>query len=616
MFTKLAYFFIGPPLPNELLAEKKLSKFRALATFSPDALSSIAYANQEIFLGLAVAGAGALTLQFPIAVAISILLIIVTISYAQTIIGYPSGGGSYIVAKENLGLYPGLVAAAALLLDYILTAAVSVTSGVAAISSAFPVLWPYRIVIALALLFFITIINLRGVSESANAIAVPVYFFVVSFSILVFIGLIQAVKLGTPVTIPQNITDSPIIAPLSLLLILHTFSAGCTALTGIEAISNGVPAFKSPESMNARKTLYIMALLMVFMFLGSIGITQFFGITPQGDETILSALSHKVFGYGLFYYMIQFATFGMLAVAANTSFAGFPRIAAILAKDKFMPQQLFHIGDRLVFHNGILLLSTIAGILIVIFNGNPHLLVPLFAIGAFSAFTLSQIGMVVHWWKLRKPGWLVKALINGMGGFITACTLIIIGVSKFFEGAWISVLIIPCFVYIFLKIKKHYREVNKQLVMHKLPKHRDPSLKPRVVIPISGVHRGMTDAVEFARTLTNQITALYINANPDVNVAEMRKRWDKWYPDINFVIVQSPYRSIVDPLLSYLDQTDAEHADGQQAILVLSELILSTSWHRILHNQTAKEIKKAILYHRNESGLQRIIIDVPYHLRD
>lgn len=615
MLEKLKYFIIGSPLPSEQLEVKRLNKVRALAAFSPDALSSIAYANQEIYLGLIAAGAAGLSFQFPIALAIAFLLGVVALSYAQTIRGYPNGGGSYIVARANLGTLPGLVAGAALLLDYVLTAAVSLTAGVAAITSAFPMVAPYRVWLALGLLVLITVLNLRGLRESGTAMAVPVYLFLFSFFGMIAYGIFLALQQGSPT--PLAAVAPPAVQPLAILLVAHAFSAGCTALTGIEAISNGTPAFKPPEWLNARKTLIIMAFLMGGLFLGSIGLTQFFGVIAQPGETVLSALARRISGGGSgLYYLVQFSTLAVLAVAANTSFAGFPRVTAILAKDGFMPRQLFNVGDRLVFQNGIYILAGFTALLIVMFNGDSHALVPLFAVGAFTAFTLSQAGMVVHWKKSKEPGWQVKAAINGFGAFITATTLIIIGVSKFTGGAWISILVIPATVYAFYKIQKHYHLVRKQLSMAGLPPSLRPLPKPRVVIPVSGVHRGMIEAVNLARSLSDNITAVFIDVDPDQDEIIVRDRWNDWFPDIDLAVVPSPYRSIVTPLIKFLDQQDAEANDGQQAVLILPELIPASSWQEMLHNNMADEIKKALLYRRRNTGYQNIIIDVPFHLKD
>jgi amino acid transporter len=613
MLNKLKYFVVGSPLPSEMIEGKKLNKVRALAVFSPDALSSIAYANQEVYLGLIVAGSAGLSLQLPIAIAITVLLCVVALSYAQTLKGYPSGGGSYVVARENLGTYPGLVAAGALLLDYILTAAVSLTAGVAAISSAFPVLWPYRVWISLGLLALICLFNLRGLKESGTIMTIPVYLFLLSFGGMLVYGLYKVIFLNSLVPVVNS--APPAIEPLTIVLVLHAFSTGCTALTGVEAISNGVPAFKSPEWVNARKTLVVMAFLMAFLFLGSMGMAQFFGVVARPDETILSALARTLVGTGPVYYIVQFSTLAILAVAANTSFAGFPRISAILAKDRFMPRQLFNLGDRLVFQNGILLLAALTALLIILFNGNSHALVPLFAVGAFTAFTLSQAGMVVHWFRIRDSHWHIKSFVNGLGALVTAITLIVVATSKFLEGAWVSVIIIPAIVFLFIQVRNHYKEVSNQLSMRGLPPSLRPMPVPRVVIPVSAVHRGMVEAVNFARSISENVTAVYIDIDPGPDEEELRKRWFDWFPDVQFVIVPSPFRSIVEPLLSFLNKTDEEHNDGQQAVLVLPELIPGSAWQEVLHNQAAEEIKKAVLFQRRISGYQRIIIDVPYHLK-
>lgn len=613
LLNKLRYFFIGQPIPSQAAEGKKLNNFRALAAFSPDALSSMAYANQEIFLGLVVAGAAGLRLQLPIAVAIALLLGIVALSYAQTIKGYPNGGGSYVVAKENLGKYPGIFAGAALILDYILTAAVSLTAGVAAIGSTFPELLPYRVWIALGLLALITLLNLRGLQESGTVMVIPVYSFVASFMIMIGVGIYKAVTHGPTASLATAAPSA--IEPLGLILILHAFSAGCTALTGIEAISNGVTAFKPPAWRNAQKTLLVMAVLMTLLFVGSIALTQYFAVVPKENETILSALGRTLLGNSFFYYLVQFSTLAILAVAANTSFAGFPRITAILSEDKFMPRQLTNLGERLVYNNGILLLVGFTAFLIVVFRGDSHALVPLFAVGAFSAFTLSQIGMVKHWMKIKDPGWRWKAVINGVGALVTGISLIVIAVSKFTSGAWLSLIIIPAFMYGFMRINKHYAEVSKELSMKGLPPSLLPLPPQRVVIPVSGVHRGMIDAVNFARSISRNITAVYVDMELGPDEIEMQKRWNDWFPDIPLQIIPSPYRTLIEPLLSYLDRTDAEHNDGQKAILMLAELIPAKSWEEMLHNKSAIEIKQAILYMRRQSGENRIIIEVPFHLK-
>lgn len=611
MINRLRDIFIGPPLPTQQSAHEKLNKIRALAAFSPDALSSIAYANQEIYLGLVVAGAAGLNMAWPIGLVIVGLLIIVSLSYFQTLHGYPSGGGSYVVARSNLGTYPGLVAGAALLIDYILNVAVSVTAGVAAIASAFPGLWPYKVTIALALLVVITLANLRGLRETGTLMSIPVYLFLGTYLLMIVYGLIRLAIEGPSAAV---ISAPVALQPLTIILILHAFSTGCTALTGIESISNGVPSFKPPEAKNAGRTLIAMAILMGILFLGSIGLTQFLGVVAGPQETILSALARRLLGSGFPYYVIQASTLLILAVAANTSFAGFPRVAAILAKDSFLPRQLANLGDRLVFSNGILALSMVSGILVVVFRGDSHALVPLFAIGAFLAFTLSQAGMVMHWWKERGRAWLVKAVINGVGALTTGVTLLVVGVSKFGQGAWITILILPILVGTFLQVRLHYRKVANELTMHGLPPSLRPAPSPRVVIPVSSVHRAMVDAVNFARSISSEVTAVYVELEPGAG-DRMRATWGEWWPDVPMVVVPSPYRSIVGPLIKYLEDTDIQHNDGRQAAVILPEFIPSHWWQNLLHNQTAWLLKTALLYRRHQRGYSRVIIDVPYHLK-
>ncbi|MCJ7678861.1 MAG: APC family permease [Anaerolineales bacterium] len=611
MLHHLRDVVLGPPLPTGELGERRLNKIRALAAFSPDALSSIAYANQEIYLGLVVAGSAGLSLAFPVAMAIVGVLLILALSYFQTIHAYPSGGGSWIVARANLGIGAGLVAAAALLLDYVLVAAVSLTAGVEAIASAFPVLWPYRVTLALVLLLLITLLNLRGLRETGTLISVPVYAFLGAFFMMLAAGVWRAIEGG-----PQSLAPvaPPALAPLTLVLVLHAFATGCTALTGIEAISNGVPAFRPPESKNAGQTLLVMAVLMTALFAGSIGLTQFLAVVPGPQETVLSALARTVLGRGWAYYVVQTTTLLVLAVAANTSFMDYPRVAALLAKEGFLPRQLTALGDRLVFANGILTLSFLAGVLIVIYRGNSHSLIPLFAIGAFLAFTLSQAGMVVHWWKEKGRGWRLKAGVNALGALVTGLTVMVIAVTKFVDGAWITLIVIPGMILVFLRIRSHYAEVARELSLRGLP----PSLKPvpltRLVIPVASVHRGVITAVDYAQGISSNITAVHVELEPGSGEA-LRRDWERWFPAIPLVVMPSPYRSMIDPLLRFLDETDLAHNDGQLATLVLPEFVPARWWQALLHNQTAWLTKAALLYRRRTTGLPRVVIDVPYYLR-
>lgn len=611
MLDKVKHLIIGSPLPTQQLEGRRLNKFQALAAFSPDALSSIAYANQEIYLGLIVAGSAGLALSVPIGLAIAALLTIVAVSYYQTIHGYPTGGGSYTVARDNLGARAGLVAAAALMIDYFLNAAVSLTAGVAALASAFPALWPIRVELALVLLAIITLINLRGLQETGSLLAVPVYLFLAAFFGLLIVGAIKLLTGGSG--LPTAAAPPPA-QTLTTFIILHTFAAGCTALTGIEAISNGVPVFKAPEARNASRTLLVMAVLMGLLFVGSITLTQAYGVIAGPEETILSALARRVLGDGVFYILVQISTLLILTVAANTSFAGFPRVAALLAQEGYLPRQLASLGERLVFANGIIALALAAGLLIIAFNGDTHALVPLFAVGAFLAFTLSQTGMVIHWRRARGANWGVKAIINGLGAAATGSALVVIAVSKFTEGAWLTVVLIPLGVTIFYRIRNHYRQVSAQLSMRGLPPSLQPLPVPRVVVPISGVHRGIVDAVNFARAITTELTVVYIELQPGSG-EQVRQKWEAWWPNVPLVILPSPYRSIVGPLLNFLDQTDLAHNDGQQAVVVLPEFVPAKWWHGLLHNQTSWLIRNALLFRRRQLGFQRVIIDVPYHLR-
>ncbi|MCC7354374.1 MAG: APC family permease [Anaerolineae bacterium] len=611
MLNRVKEWVIGPPLPTHQLGHKRLNKIRARAAFSPDALSSLAYANQEIYLGLVVAGSAGLSLGLPVGLAITIVLGIVALSYFQTMHGYPSGGGSYIVARSNLGTLPGLVAAAALLIDYLLAAAVSLTAGVAAIASAFPVLWPYRVPIALLLLLLIALVNLHGLQETGTLMSIPVYLFLLSYLPMLAYGLIRLRAEG-----PGNLAAvaPPPSQPLTMFLVLHAFATGCTALTGIEAISNGVPAFKPPEARNAGRTLIVMALLMGLLFLGSIGLTQAFAVVAGPQETILSALARRLLGSGPAYLLIQTSTVLVLTVAANTSFAGFPRMAAILAKDGFLPRQLTGLGDRLVFANGILALAAGTAILIIAFRGDTHSLIPLFAVGAFLAFTLSQSGMVLHWRRERGRRWRLKTFFNGLGALVTAVTLVVVVVNKFVEGAWLTIIVLPLIVLAFLQIRAHYREVARELSLLGLPPDIKPPPPPRVVVPISGVHRGTISAVSYALSICRSVTAVYVELEPGAG-ERIREEWERWWPEVPLIVVPSPYRSLVRPLIDCIEELDRQQNDGQQATVVLPEFIPARWWHTLLHNRTAWLIRAALLYRRRRLGLYRAIVDVPYHLK-
>jgi amino acid transporter len=618
MVTRLRQTLIGAPLPSAGILQERLSKVQALAVFSSDALSSVAYATEEILLVLVVAGTVALELSLPIALAIIALLAMVATSYYQTIHGYPSGGGAYIVAYDNLGIWPGLTAAAALLIDYVLTVAVSVTAGVAAFTSAFPALIPYRVELCLLAIVLIAWANLRGVRESGTLFAIPTYGFLIVFLALIATGLIRWFS-GTlaydPAQVPSGTTEG--VGALTLFLILRAFASGCTALTGVEAISNGIPAFRRPEAENAGRTLIAMALLLGAMFLGISFLARSLGVVPVDHETVVSQIGRQVFGYGPLYLALQVTTTLILILAANTSFADFPRLSAILARDRYLPHQLTNLGDRLVFANGIVTLAILASALIVVFGGLTHRLIPLYAVGVFLSFTLSQAGMVRHWHKLRGPGWTWKMAVNGVGALGTGVVLGIIVATKFTHGAWIVILLIPLFVSMFRAVKRHYESVAAQLSLQNLSPEPWEGLASRrrqkVVVPVSGVHRGTLEALRFARSLSKDVTVVVVDVDPQVTT-RVREKWPQWGQKTPLVVLDSPFRSTLGPLLAYLDERDMDEPERGLVVVVLPEFVPARWWHELLHNQTARAIKRALLYRRGETGKDHVIIDVPYHL--
>jgi len=618
MLTRVRQILIGAPLPSARLLHERLSKIQALAVFSSDALSSVAYATEEILLVLVTAGTAALVLSTPISLAIAGLLAIVATSYYQTIHGYPSGGGAYIVAYDNLGVLPGLTAAAALLIDYVLTVAVSITAGVAAFTSAFPVLQPYRVELCLLAIILIAWANLRGVRESGTLFAIPTYGFVSVFLALIATGLIRlATGSLTPVAGAAQPGTEGGAQILLLFLVLRAFASGCTALTGVEAISNGIPAFRKPEAKNAGRTLVVMAVLLGTMFLGISFLARALGIVPVEQETVVSQIGRQVFGSGPLYVTLQVATTLILVLAANTSFADFPRLSAILASDRYLPRQLTNLGDRLVFANGIIALALLASALVIVFGGQTHRLIPLYAVGVFISFTLSQAGMVRHWRKDRGPGWRWKAAVNGLGAVATGVVLVVIAAAKFIHGAWIVILLIPTLVWILQQVKRHYVTVAQQLSLEgKTPEvwtGLSSRRRHKVVVPISGVHRGTLDALRFARSLSRDVTAVVVDVEPQVT-ARVREKWPVWGQKVPLVVLESPYRSTIGPLLDYLRATDQREPERGLAVVVLPEFVSARWWHELLHNQTARLLKRALVYHRGETDENRVVIDVPYHL--
>jgi len=619
MAAAVRRFLIGDPIPTAHELYHRLSKVQALAVFSSDALSSVAYATEEILLVLVLAGTGALQLSLPIALAIAALLAIVGSSYYQTIHGYPSGGGAYIVAYDNLGKAPGLIAAAALLIDYTLTVAVSITAGVAAVTSAVPSLYAFRVELCLVAIAFVAWANLRGVRESGTLFAVPTYGFVLIFLALIATGTIRVLTGSlAPALSPEMRPPMAGVQSLAWFLVLRAFASGCTALTGIEAISNGIRAFEKPEADNAGRTLIAMVVLLATMFLGITFLSRLLGVAPLEHETIISQVGRQVFGTGPLYLALQAGTAAILILAANTSFADFPRLSSILARDRYLPRQMANLGDRLVFNNGIIGLGLLASALVVFFGGQTHRLIPLYAVGVFLAFTLSQSGMVRHWYRQRGQGWRVKAGVNGMGAVATGVVLVVIVASKLIHGAWIVIFLLPICVLFFHAIKSHYAAVADQLSLEGLSPEEWGDLASRrrhkVVVPVSGIHRGTLPALRFARSLSKDVTAVMVDVEPEVT-AGVRDKWLAWGQDIPLVVLESPYRSTIGPLLDYLADLDRREPDRGLAVVVLPEFVTATRWHSLLHNQTAQLVKKILVYQRGHTAKDRVIIDVPYHLR-
>ncbi|MBU0703785.1 MAG: APC family permease [Chloroflexi bacterium] len=619
MRIALRNLLFGNPLPTAEEVHQRLTKIQALAVFSSDALSSVAYATEEILLVLVVAGTSALGFSLPVSLVIVVLLAIVATSYRQTIHGYPSGGGAYIVAYDNLGIWPGLTAAAALLIDYVLTVAVSVTAGIAAITSAFPALFPFRSTLCLLAIAIIAWLNLRGVRESGTLFAIPTYGFVILALTLIVVGL---VRLATGTLSPIPAQGVPHLEggaqTLTLFLILRAFASGCAALTGVEAISNGIPAFRKPEADNAGKTLVAMAALLAPMFLGISFLAHSLAVIPVEHETVVSQIGRQVFGEGPLYLALQVATTFILILAANTSFADFPRLSAILARDRYLPRQLTSLGDRLVFANGIIALAFLASFLIVVFGGQTHRLIPLYAVGVFLSFTLSQAGMARHWHREGGQGWRWKATVNGLGAVATGVVLLVILVTKFIHGAWIVAIMIPSFVWVFHVIRRHYVSVAEQLSLEGLSPEEWTGLasnrRHKVVVPVSAMHRGTLVALRFARTMSKDVAAVIVDVDAQVT-ARAREKWPMWGHDVLLIVLESQYRSTVGPLLAYLDKVDQCEPGRGAAVVVLPEFVPAQWWHHLLHNQTALLIRMVLTYRRGKTGKARVIIDVPYYLQ-
>jgi amino acid transporter len=619
-------WLIGRPLQTADAPHQTIGKAIGLAVFASDALSSTAYATQEILIILAVAGTASFGYVFPISIAIVLLMAIVTLSYEQTIHAYPGGGGAYIVSRDNLGELPAQVAGAALLTDYILTVSVSVSSGVAQIVSAYPNLFAYRVHISVAFVLFIMLINLRGVKESGAAFSIPTYFFIAVMYITVGVGIFRALtgSLGT-VPNPPELEAVHALQGVTLFLILHAFSSGTAALTGIEAISNGITAFKEPRSRNAGITLIWMALILGSLFLSISFLAREIGAIPSEVETVISQLARTIFhGQGLLYLAVISATTVILVMAANTAFADFPRLSAMLAADGFLPRQLTYRGSRLVFSRGIGILAVIACILIIIFQASVSRLIPLYAIGVFSSFTLSQTGMARRWWKIGRlqpgqetkergstlrytPGWQIKMVVNGFGAICTLVVMFVFAITKFHDGAWIVLLLTPSLVVMFSGIHRHYTNLAKRLSLDNFG--APPRvMRHRVILPISGVHRGSLVALQYARTLSDDITAVHVSTDPD-EARKVQQKWERWGDGIRLVLLDSPYRLLAEPLLEYIEEIASRRQPNEMITIVVPQFVPRRWTNNLLHTQTALWLRLALIF---KPGI--VVTDVPYQV--
>jgi amino acid transporter len=613
MFGVVKRFMVGQPLSTEQQQHERLSKVTALAVFSSDALSSVAYASEAILAALLLGGLGATAYSLPIAAAIVALLLIVGFSYRQTIRAFPSGGGAYIVSRQSLGQTAGLVAAAALLIDYVLTVAVSISAGVAAITSlastwGAPWLLSYRVELALGCILLISLINLRGLKESGVIFSIPTYCFVASILAMIVVGAFRtAVGLAPVEALPAPLVEST--EAIGLWLVLQAFAAGCTALTGVEAISDGVPAFRKPESRNAATTLTWMVVILGTMFVGITWLANAYGALPNDatHETVVSQIARSVFGSGTLYGIIQVFTALILVLAANTSYQDFPRLSSLLSRDRFLPRQFASRGDRLVFSNGILALGLCSALLVVFFHADEIALLPLYAIGVFLSFTLSQSGMAVRFWRLREAGWRRAIAISGFGALITGVVLVVLTLTKFSHGAWAVLVLIPLIVLGLRAIHSHYREVAQQLSLEGAPKPVALRRHTAIVL-VSGIHRGVLPALQYAASIApDNVTAVYVDLDPEVT-EKFKQKWRDWGCGIPLVVLPSPYRSLTGPLLAYIDEVDQRYNDDMLTI-IMPEFVPRRWWQHMLHNQTGLLLKTALLFRRG-----KVVTSVPYHL--
>ncbi|MRN53655.1 APC family permease [Paenibacillus monticola] len=607
MVSSLKRLLIGRPLKSDQLGDQKLNKTKALAILSSDALSSVAYGPEQILIVLVTISAAAFWYSIPIAIGVLILLLALILSYRQIIFAYPHGGGAYIVSKENLGLYPGLIAGGSLLVDYILTVAVSVSAGTDAITSAFPSLHAYNVIIAILFVLLITTLNLRGVTESASFLAYPVYLFVLSIFILIGVGVFNILTghvsptLHTPLGTP--------VAGISLFLLLKAFSSGSSALTGVEAISNAIPNFKSPAPSNAAKTLVAMGSLLAVLFSGIVFLAYYYGIRPREEVTVVSDIAEQIFGRGFMYYVIQGTTALILILAANTGYSAFPLLAVNLAKDKFIPRMFTARGDRLGYSNGIGILGLLSILLIIAFKGRTEHLIPLYAIGVFIPFTLSQTGMMVRWFRQRPEGWVTKFIINTTGAVISFIVMMMFFLTKFVQ-VWPVLIFIPLILLLFHRIRKHYESVADQLRISSC----EPSFPIEgniIIVPVAGITHVVENSLKYAKSLNAyQIIAVHVPFEREDELA-FEAKWKNWQPDIRLVSLYSPYRSILHPLTKFIDTVQHKASESNyQVSVIVPQFIPKKGWHNILHNQSSLLLRTHLLYRRNV-----IITTVPYHLK-
>ena len=602
---------LGNPLHNREAIHQRLNNPVALAVFSSDALSSVAYAPGEIMLMLALAGTAALSLTLPIAIAIGVLLVIVVLSYRQTIREYPGGGGAYVVAKENLGVYPGLVAGAALLVDYILTVAVSVSAAVAAITSAQPKLLPYTVPIAVVFVLLLAVVNLRGVKESGAVFAGPTFLFIALLGFTIVVGLVRFAT-GHPFTVPPPAESIEAVQSLTLFLVLKAFASGCTAMTGVEAIANGSQAFRPPEAKNAAETLAWMAGILLFLFLGIVVLVTLAGVQPSETETVISQLTRAMFGTGWLYYIISASVAAILVLAANTAYADFPRLASFVAADDFLPRQLKDRGHRLVFSNGIIMLTLAAIVLLVVFGGVTTRLIPLYAVGVFTSFTLSQSGMVMHHLRLREPNWRRSLIINAVGATITGLVTVVIAVAKFQAGAWIVLVLIPVIVASFMWIRRQYDRVRRELAINQdeltdLDWQSYNRLHNHVIVLVKDIDRRLVRALQYAKSLrADKLEAVCVDISGKAE--EFRAEWEKAGFGVRLTVIDSPYREIVGPIMDYIRAIPRPTCDHVVTV-ILPEYAPEHPADAVLHDQVSFWLKQQLF---GEPGV--ILTDVPYHI--